>query len=358
MELANQPNRTLYFDILRILATFAVIFLHSACASWDMDNFNFDWNVQNIYDSAVRWCVPVFVMISGALFLNPKKQISIKKIYTKNIVRIITAFLFWSPIYALFIIFINGQINLNGLIAELLRGPFHFWFLFMIVGVYISIPILRQIAQNKTATEYFLIMAFVFTFILPLLILTLSKFFPFIISKSEAITSLISYYDDNFNLKLFAGYSGYFLLGHYLNTNTFKRTNLIYAIGIVSFSIIVIGSIISYYIYGSLITTLYGYITPFVLFEAIVVFLFIKNLTNRIKFSAKAINMITKISNMCFGIYLVHILVLWTLSYFGLQTTSFNIIISVPFISILVFVISLLISNCLYKIPFCRKYMM
>ena len=323
-----------------------------------MDNFNFDWNVQNIYDSAVRWCVPVFVMISGALFLNPKKQISIKKIYTKNIVRIITAFFIWSTIYAIYVFFIRGQHNLNVLIFNIFYGPFHFWFLFMIVGVYISIPILRQIVQNKTATKYFLIMAFVFTFILPLLILTLSKFFPFIISKSEAITSLLYYYDDNFNLKLFAGYSGYFLLGYYLNTNNFKRTNLIYTIGIVSFAIISIGSVISYYIYGSLITSLYGYLTPFVLFEAIAVFLFVKNHTPKIKFSAKAINMITKISNMCFGIYLVHILVLWTLSYFGLQTTSFNIIISVPFISILVFIISLLISSCLHKIPFCRKYMM
>lgn len=358
MELANQPNRTLYFDILRILATFAVIFLHSACASWDMDNFNFDWNVQNIYDSAVRWCVPVFVMISGALFLNPEKQISIKKLYSKNIVRIITAFFLWSTIYAIYVFFIRGQLDLNELIAIIFYGPFHFWFLFMIVGVYISIPILRQIAQNKTATKYFLIMAFIFTFILPLLILTLSKFLPFIISKSEAITSLIYYYDDKFNLELFAGYSGYFLLGYYLNTNNFKRTNLIYAIGIVSFVIIVIGSIISYYIYGSLITTLFGYLTPFVLFEAIAVFLFFKNLTPKIKFSAKAINMITKISNMCFGIYLVHILVLWTLSYFGLSTNKFNTLISVPVISILVFIISLLISSCLHKIPFCRKYMM
>ena len=172
MELTNQPNRTLYFDILRILATFAVIFLHSACASWDMDNFSFDWNVRNIYDSAVRWCVPVFVMISGALFLNPEKHISIKKLYTKNIVRIITAFFLWGTIYAAYNFFINNDHNLIGFVLNILYGQFHFWFLFMIVGVYISIPILRQIAQNKTATKYFLIMAFVFTFILPLALST------------------------------------------------------------------------------------------------------------------------------------------------------------------------------------------
>jgi surface polysaccharide O-acyltransferase-like enzyme len=86
--------------------------------------------------------------------------------------------------------------------------------------------------------------------------------------------------------------------------------------------------------------------------------LFVKNLTPRIKFSTKAINMITKISNMCFGIYLVHILVLWLLSHYGISTNKFSTIISIPTISILVFAISLFISSCLYKIPFCRKYMM
>jgi surface polysaccharide O-acyltransferase-like enzyme len=228
----------------------------------------------------------------------------------------------------------------------------------MIIGVYITIPILRQIAQNKTATKYFLIMAFVFTFILPLSLSITSKLLPSIISKSEGIVSLIYYYSEQLNLNLFAGYSGYFLLGHYLNINSFKRLKLIYLIGVVSFVLIVIGAITSYYIYGTLNNPLYGYLTPFVLFEAIAVFLFIKNHTPKIKFSAKAISLITKISNMCFGIYLVHILVLWLLSHYGISTNKFSTIISIPTISILVFAISLFISSCLYKIPFCRKYMM
>lgn len=358
MELTNQPNRTLYFDILRILATFAVIFLHSACASWDMDNFSFDWNVRNIYDSAVRWCVPVFVMISGALFLNPEKHISIKKLYTKNIVRIITAFFLWGTIYAAYNFFINNDHNLIGFVLNILYGQFHFWFLYMIIGVYITIPILRQIAQNKTATKYFLIMAFVFTFILPLSLSIISKLLPTIISNGGSIISLLYHYFESLDLALFAGYSGYFLLGYYLNANKCKYTNLIYTIGILSFIAIGGGTVLSFYIFGEFKDFLYKYLTPFVLFEAIAVFLFIKNHTPKIKFSAKAISLITKISNLCFGIYLVHILVLWLLSHYGISTNKFSTIISIPTISILVFAISLFISSCLYKIPFCRKYMM
>lgn len=297
-------------------------------------------------------------MISGALFLNPEKHISIKKLYTKNIFRIITAFFLWSTIYSIYNYFISNDHNLIGFVLNILYGQFHFWFLFMIIGIYISIPILRQIAHNKSILQYFLIMAFVFTFILPLFLSTISKLLPSIFSKSEGIISLIFYYYEHLDLKLFAGYSGYFLLGFYLNTYNVKRLKLIYLIGAVSFALIVFGTIISYYIYGTLDKTLYGYLTPFVLFEAIAVFLFVKNLTPKIKFSDKAINMITKISNMCFGIYLVHILVQWTLVLFGLSSNKFNTIISIPFISILIFVISLFIANCLHRIPFCRKYMM
>lgn len=67
--------------------------LHISAQNWRVtDVISFEWNVFNFYDSIVRWAVPVFVMISGALFLS--REYSIKKIYGKNILRILVAF-FW-----------------------------------------------------------------------------------------------------------------------------------------------------------------------------------------------------------------------------------------------------------------------
>ena len=350
MELTNQPNRTLYFDILRILATFAVIFVHSACSLWDMDNFNFDWNMRNVYDSAGRWCVPIFVMISGALFLNPEKHISIKKLYSTNIVRIITAFLFWSTIYVAYDYIINCNYDIKSILNSFIYGPFHFWFLFMIVGIYIAIPILKQITTNRSIMQYFLIISFIFTFALP----TIANTIALIIPHSIIITSLIQKMD----LSVAVAYSGYFILGHYLNSEQFKHSKIINILGLVGFFLIAVCTTIHHLIWGGVCELFYSPLSLFVLFEAIAAFLFVKNLTPRIKFSTKAINMITKISNMCFGIYLVHILVLWLLSHYGISTNKFSTIISIPTISILVFAISLFISSCLYKIPFCRKYMM
>lgn len=88
----TQPQRIAYFDVLRILATFAVIVLHLSAQHWaDTDVYSRSWQAFNLYDSAVRWAVPVFVMISGALFLSGSQ--SIGHILKKNVSRLVTAFI-------------------------------------------------------------------------------------------------------------------------------------------------------------------------------------------------------------------------------------------------------------------------
>ena len=53
-----QPQRIAYFDVLRILATFAVIVLHLSAQHWaDTDVYSRAWQAFNLYDSAVRWAV-------------------------------------------------------------------------------------------------------------------------------------------------------------------------------------------------------------------------------------------------------------------------------------------------------------
>ena len=72
--------RTVYFDYLRVFATLAVMVLHTSAQNWSKTDVNsFTWQTFNFFDSIVRWGVPVFVMISGSLFLS--RDIPIKVIY-------------------------------------------------------------------------------------------------------------------------------------------------------------------------------------------------------------------------------------------------------------------------------------
>ena len=59
----------MYFDWLRVLATFGVMVLHVAAQNWlSVGIESFEWNAFNFYDSLERWTVPVFVMVSGRCF--------------------------------------------------------------------------------------------------------------------------------------------------------------------------------------------------------------------------------------------------------------------------------------------------
>ena len=161
----TQPQRIAYFDVLRILATFAVIVLHLSAQHWaDTDVYSRAWQAFNLYDSAVRWAVPVFVMISGALFLSGSQ--SIGHILKKNVSRLVTAFIFWSALYAVFMVNFEGCPT-NLILQQFLNGHYHMWFLFMIVGLYLIVPFLRPIVRDEKLLRYFLLLTLIFTFLLP-----------------------------------------------------------------------------------------------------------------------------------------------------------------------------------------------
>lgn len=333
----EKKDRIIYLDILRIIATIAVVAIHVSANNWYTTSpASYEWNVLNFYDSIVRWAVPIFVMISGALFLDNDRNIETKKLYTKNILRIITAFLFWSVIYAGITVSTN---RIEVFIQEIFLGHYHLWFLYMIIGLYMLTPILRKITEDKKTTEYFLIVSIIFTIIIPTIFKhpTLSQ-----------MTKILENIDLNF------GYVTYFVLGYYLSKLELSKKSriIIYISSILGFLITIFGTaIISN---NKMIpTNIYNEYYPNVLLESIGVFVLIKNIKFDIK--PKQANMIKVLSKYSFGIYLVHDLILTELVKNGLTTLTFNPIISVPCIALIVYIISLIISIILNKIPILNK---
>ena len=125
-------RRVIYFDILRIVAIFFVVFVHLAAQHWaDVDVSSRAWFAFNLYCTTGKWSVPIFVMISGALFLG--RDVSISSILKKNVARIATVFLFWSGCYAL-IDLVFRHAPLSVVLSQFITGHYHLWFLYMIVG--------------------------------------------------------------------------------------------------------------------------------------------------------------------------------------------------------------------------------
>lgn len=79
----RKKERVIYLDIIRIFSCFCVIVLHVSSSYWqDTSIQSISWHIFNFYDSMTRWTVPVFVMISGALFCG--RDVSIKELLTIN----------------------------------------------------------------------------------------------------------------------------------------------------------------------------------------------------------------------------------------------------------------------------------
>lgn len=134
-------SRILYFDFLRVLATFAVILLHISGSVFDPEAqcslgeywFGIGSN------AATRWAVPCFVMLSGALFLNPQKEITLKKLYGKYVLRLLVIFLSWTLLYTFLfnpsLFWIKGLSPVTPHLSFVYNYPFHLWFIPMLIGV-------------------------------------------------------------------------------------------------------------------------------------------------------------------------------------------------------------------------------
>lgn len=157
-------KRIVYLDILKIVAIFAVVMIHITGAQFgNYSTDSLEWAGINFIDSASRWAVPIFVMVSGALFLDPNRKVSIHKLYTKNIFRIIIAFLFWSVVFALYkAVKSDFSLGIVEFVKTILLGEYHMWFMYMLAGLYALVPLLRPIATNKKLLTYAVAVCFFF----------------------------------------------------------------------------------------------------------------------------------------------------------------------------------------------------
>lgn len=342
-------KRVIYFDILRIAAIFAVVAVHLSAQHWlDVDVSSRAWFAFNLYCTTGKWSVPIFVMISGALFLG--RNISIRTILKKNVARIATVFLSWSGCYAL-VDLVFRHAPLSVVLSQLITGHYHLWFLYMIVGLYLLIPLLRPIVQNETLTHYFLLLALVFTFLLPQLAL-FTSFVSY--EASTVIRTVIMYSYCFFPL----GFTVYFVGGYYLSRRSFSHREeiVLYCVGVAALLFSIIAPAALSRAQGAANPTFYSYNDLNVLCTSVPIFVFAKQHLVFPRMGERAYALLRKMSKYSFGVYLVHPMVIELLQHFGIDTFSCNAFFSVPLLAIFVFTASTAISALLNRIPIINKY--
>ena len=207
------------------------------------------------------------------------------------------------------------------------------------------VPFVKKIAESESLTRYFLALSFWFAFAVPETVNIISLF-------SEHFGNFAGNIAGNFQLHFVIGYTGYFLLGYFLNRVNISRRaeRLIYIAGTAGFAATVFVSLYASRFTGWAFGKFYASHTVNVMLEAVMVFVFF-----RVKFNWPS-RIIRALSRYSFGAYLVHVAVIRLVGKFGLNPLTFSPLISIPVISVIVFAVSFAISAVLNQIPVINKY--
>lgn len=343
-DIKNQREYEL--DLLRVFALLAVILVHcSGIEKKDLHNIDLFEKIIIFLTSIVTWQVPVFVMISGRFFLDPSRNVATHKII-KAIKRLLVAFVFWNIIYQVHYILtgVYEDLNWKGIFCQILIGPYHFWFLYMLIGLYAITPFLRKITVEKKLMEYFIVLFFLFEFLT-----NYGVILPYI---GEILSEILI--KTNFHFAL--GYSGYYILGYYLYKfkPSFKLEIALYICGIFLAIFAGIVTVWKTGIEGYNGEWYTKYLYPNIIIEAVAVYVFFAHHIGKYSFSKRGINLINKLSEYSFGVYLIHALVNELVSYVGRQTLN-NPLIRLPIVLILIYMISNVFIACVRKIPYIGK---
>lgn len=343
-------ERKLHYDLLRIFAAFSVVMLHSAAQYWyTLDISTTEWLVANSYDAVFRFGVPVFVMISGALFLDKDYRLDTRLLYRHNILRLVVLYFFWSALYGLWDArnYRFSEIGWKPYVREMLSGSYHLWFLPMIVGIYVILPILRTWVHHadEKNLRYFLTL---------FLILQIGKETLTAVTVTDELHEVL----DLVQVEMICSYVGYFVWGYYLAHVglTQKIHKLVYICFVPSIlANIIISNGLSRH-YGKPMPDIYDSFGLFTFLISTGLFLLFRELLGRKKFSDRSSAIIREVSANTLGIYVMHIGLLDILQLKGIDSMMLPIVIGIPMIAIMCFVICLVLAAVLRRIPVVGKY--
>lgn len=337
-------NRKYELDMMRIAACVMVVLLHVTASGWNLDPTSMEWKYFNFVDMMVRGGVPLFFMISGVLFIN-RETINVKRLLFHNVKHLCKVFVLWSLFYVIIIdqLQIKRYSSKHALLVGVIRGYDHLWFLPVMIFVYFFIPVVHScIYEQKIKIKYLLLL------FAAVLLKENIMLIPNVSDIAVALVSKIDYYCIQ--------YLGYVVLGVGLSQIEFSRRAGKICIGIY-FVITAISAYANRWYAvimneGMASEWLYGNFALPVVIQAVCIFIFFQSLKDR-KVRFKCI--LTELSGCTLGIYLVHPFIINRLP---VSVSEFHPLISIPYVFILVFVISFIIIFLFRRIRIINKILL
>lgn len=310
------------------------------------------WWTATVYKSFTMPGVPLFVILSGALLLQSSKlNEPIRVFLKKRFNRIGVAFIFWSLIYIAWGFFVTETpptLNnvIDGVFYSFISGSYyHFWFLYLIIGLYLVTPVLRAVVayDSHKLLRYLIILWFIGVAVVPIVKLVGAQ-----------------YLSDT--LFVIGGSIGYFVLGAYLQRIR-VRSSILYALFFLSFGFTIFGTWLMRFHFQSLGQEyfFFDYLSANVILTSVVLFMILSKFPadwakNKHSLLGRVVH---EIGRNTLPIYLFHIIILETLQRgylgFSLSLTTMNPIIGVPIVAAVTFFITFGLVLVMKKVPVLRK---
>lgn len=344
--MTESDRKSAAMDLMRIIAAFMVVLLHVSATVF---NYSYTagvvFRISAFFNCLSRFSVPLFVMISGALWLNPQKKVDTGRLWKRNIVRMFIVYIVWDLIYAVYNTLAVGKFDRVTFKVNVLNPQYHLWFLPMIIGIYMIIPILRTWTANATEREVAIAVAVFMVFYV--LRYTIEEY-----SYSDVVKAIMT----DIRIDTFGLYVGYFVLGYYLAQYGLKSRikYTVYAIAPVGFvlnltlcirrSAATQNPTLSIADSGFLFTTIL----------AVAVFDLVTEYAKRSKKLPVKAGFYQALSKDMFGVYLSHLLVIMLFAGKIVDIMPYEF--SIPLATIVTFAVSALGAAVVRRIPFIGRY--
>ena len=161
-------DREKWIDWMRVAACLMVMVVHSTEpfylggeGSRILTEGDAYW--ASFFDTFVRACVPLFVVASS--YLQFPLHYSTGEFLRRRALRVLVPFICWTIVYAL--VWGEPVDNLRSLLLNFNYAAGHLWFVYMLVGIYLLMPMLSPWAERvgKRELQFYLLLCFATTLI-------------------------------------------------------------------------------------------------------------------------------------------------------------------------------------------------
>lgn len=239
-------KRILYFDLLNLMACFAVVVLHVNIAYWSFRSAP-SWVLNTFLFASFYWAVPVFYMLTGAKLLASFRWGNLRGYLKKRFLRGVLPFIAWSVIGLAFGLYVTGYIPsdesfsyyLGLIVSTSMPTESILWFMVPLFSIYLAIPLLAFVPENvrPRVYAYLLVVYFAIDFL------------------NQLFRTLGAFPNGDFVWPLGTAWFVYPVLGYLIAHCEFDKRQrwLVYFLGAVSWGLIFVGTLAMSFHAGSLV---------------------------------------------------------------------------------------------------------